>query len=378
MKREEYENWVNKAFSYIKEVCPTVSQLKNVNVGSTQYIPKLDGDIEFVFLGHDAHEGISDDSQIVVSEETKERFFVGNGKPQDWRKDKKWKIWNNLESAFRNVKFDEIMDNGYISDNVLQKTIVTNAVFFNYTGKAEELNSLLKNDIVNNCMKLTGKLIFEVIKPKIVICSSCKLVFLPLINNYNKSIKIEKLHLPGTRKIVMRCKYNDTIILGIPHTSYPVPLSVASFIKNSYLNKEMDYSLCNVQKSKASYDNKKDYAYEVEKEFMNICSSFKQTSKCKYKYLFNDLIQFAVYHGAKNTGDINIVYIGKESDDKLKKKIENLKDYLINEHNFHKPTNGALGYKTFKDYVELSPKEKAQAIFEEMNSIADKIKSLKL
>ena len=51
MKKEDYDNWVEEAYHYIESVYPQVCQLKHVNVGSTQYIPKLDGDIEFVFLG---------------------------------------------------------------------------------------------------------------------------------------------------------------------------------------------------------------------------------------------------------------------------------------------------------------------------------------
>lgn len=54
------------------------------------------------------------------------------------------------------------MDNDYISDDILKKTIVTNALFFTYAndsekGLAKRLNTLLGPDIVNECMKLTGE-----------------------------------------------------------------------------------------------------------------------------------------------------------------------------------------------------------------------------
>ncbi len=245
MKKEDYINWVNDAYQYIEKVYPIVSKLENVNVGSTQYIPKIEGDFELVFLGHDAHEGRADGSPMDITN-AKNRFYKGNSDPICWRKQKEWKIWNNIESAFRNIGFNEIMDNGYISDEILNKTIVTNALLFNYTGKANELNDCLKKDIVNDCMKLAGKLIFDVIKPKMVICSSCSLVFEPLIKNFNTEINYEIITLYGTNKKVMRCQFNDVIVVGIPHTSYPVPRSVAAFVRDSYLGKEIGYTISNI------------------------------------------------------------------------------------------------------------------------------------
>ena len=253
MRQEKYDDWVNEAYQYIKKVYPIVSQLENVNMGSTQYISKIDGDIdiEFVFLGHDAHEGLGIGEKMDITF-AKERFFEGNGNPIYWRKQKEWKIWNNIETAFRRIGFTEIMNNGFISEEKLKRTIVTNALFFNYS-KAnakelnKELNKCVKADIVNECMKLTGKLIFDVIKPKMVICSSCSLVFEPLImnykKNYNKDISYKIFHLEGTKKKVMRCIYNDIIVLGIPHTSYPVPLPVAAFVRDSYLGKDVGYTM---------------------------------------------------------------------------------------------------------------------------------------
>ncbi len=249
MKKGDYENWVEEAYQYIKKVYPQVCQLKHVNVGSTQYIPKLDGDIEFVFLGHDAHEGIIDANETMVITNVKERFYTGNGNPRCWRKLPEWKIWNNIENAFRNIGFNEIMENGYISEEILNKTIVTNALLFNYTERAKDLNDVLKPEIVNECMKLAGKLIFDVIKPKFVICSSCSMVFEPLIMNYNKNnnadLRYDVFHLDGTNKKVMRCVYNGITVLGIPHTSYPVPKAVAAFVRDTYLGKDIGYTMSN-------------------------------------------------------------------------------------------------------------------------------------
>ena len=92
MKKEDYIDWVEEAYQYIKKVYSQVRQLEHVNVGSTQYIPKLDGDIEFVFLGHDAHEGILDANEKMVITNAKERFYTGNGDPRCWRKLPEWKI----------------------------------------------------------------------------------------------------------------------------------------------------------------------------------------------------------------------------------------------------------------------------------------------
>lgn len=250
MEKEEYKKWVEEAYQYIEKVYPQVCQLKHVNVGSTQYIPKLDGDIELVFLGHDAHEGILDANEKMVITNAKERFYTGNGDPRCWRNDPKWKIWNNIEKAFGEIGFNEIMENGNISEEILNKTIVTNALLFNYTERAVDLNAALKANIVNECMRLAGKLIFEVIKPKLVICSSCSLVFEPLIRNYNKNnnadLRYDVFRLDGTKKKVMRCIYNNITVLGIPHTSYPVPKSVAAFVRDSYIGKDIGYTMSNI------------------------------------------------------------------------------------------------------------------------------------
>ena len=139
MSGEEYKKWVDKAYQYIEDVYDRVNKLEYVNVGSTQYIPKLEGDIELVFLGHDAHEGRGVGVELDITN-AKERFYKGNGNPRYWRECPEWKIWNNIESAFRRIGFTEIMDNDYISDEILNKTIVTNAMLFNYSGKAKELN----------------------------------------------------------------------------------------------------------------------------------------------------------------------------------------------------------------------------------------------
>lgn len=252
MRKDDYDKWVEEACQYIKDVSTQVSQMEKVNVGSTQYIPKLEGDIEFVFLGHDAHEGRDEGTSLVINiTDVNKRFYESNGDPRCWRNDSKWKIWRNIEKAFKNIGFNEIMEEGKISEDTLNKTIVTNALLFNYKDKAKELNAelnKLKLDIVNECMRLAGKLIFEVIKPKMVICSSCPLVFEPLINNYKKNhnadIPYEVFRLEGTRKRVMRCVVDcgvdhSVTVLGIPHTSYPVPPSVAAFVRDSYLGKDI-------------------------------------------------------------------------------------------------------------------------------------------
>ena len=126
-------------------------------MGSTQYIPQIEEeiDIEFVFLGHDAHEGIADANEKMVITNAKERFYTGNGNPIYWRNRPEWKIWNNIENAFRNIGFNEIMNNRYISEEILNNTIVTNALLFNYNNKAKELNDILKPCIINECMSLS-------------------------------------------------------------------------------------------------------------------------------------------------------------------------------------------------------------------------------
>lgn len=74
MSEEKYKKWVDKVFQYIEKVYDRVNQLEYVNVGSTQYIPQVDGDIELVFLGHDAHEGRGVGEKLDITN-AKNRFF---------------------------------------------------------------------------------------------------------------------------------------------------------------------------------------------------------------------------------------------------------------------------------------------------------------
>jgi hypothetical protein len=313
MSGEEYKKWVNEAYLYIskKEVYDRVDQIVNANVGSTQYIPKTDGDIEFVFLGHDAHEGRASGEKLDITN-AKNRFFTGNGDPKCWRKLKEWKIWNNIESAFRNVGFNEIMDNGYISDEILKKTIVTNALLFTYGGYAKELNAHLKQDIVNGCMRLTGKLIFDVIKPKMVICSSCPLVFEPLIKNYDANIRYEVFSL-GNRKRVMRYvdKVNDITILGIPHTSYPVPLTVAAFIRDSYLGKDIGHTMSNI-----SYAPSINPMHLRAKELQKMISKNGAKQSIYYNVLYHEYYSTKVDGNYASSKDNIVIDLTPEEDKK--------------------------------------------------------------
>lgn len=249
MKKENYEKWVKDAVHFINETIEKINQhqenekLQCVNIGSTQYLPDFNDeiDVDLVFLGHDAHEGKKPDDKITSNDEIIERFFKGNGKPQEWR-NKVWPIWNNFESLYARVLnmlgYEELVDDVgnkkmVLSEKMLDKLVVTNAVLFNYIDKAEELNYLLGSvdkTIVNECMQLTARLIFDVIKPKLVICSSTNLVYAPLIAQYNKYFKKEVnpniFQIEGRKRLrVGKCeiKHDDgtfTKVIGIPHTSY--------------------------------------------------------------------------------------------------------------------------------------------------------------
>lgn len=82
-----------------------------------------------------------------------------------------------------------------LSEKMLDKLVVTNAVLFNYIDKAEELNYLLGSvdkNIVNECMQLTARLIFDVIKPKLV-----KHLLLQVLNsNRVQQLTITKVDVP--------------------------------------------------------------------------------------------------------------------------------------------------------------------------------------
>ena len=310
MSEEEYKKWVDKAFQYIEKVYDRVNQLANVNVGSTQYIPKIDGDVELVFLGHDAHEGRGENDKLDIAF-AKERFYKGNGDPRYWRKCPEWKIWNNMERALWRVGFTEIMENGLISEEILNKTIVTNALLFTYGGYAKELNTRLKQDIVNDCMKLTGKLIFDVIKPRMVICSSCPLVFEPLIKNYNADIKYEVFSLNGTSRRVMRCKHKDVTVLGIPHTSYPVPLPVAAFVRDSYLGKDMGDTMSNV-----SYSSSINPMHLRAKELQKMISKNGAKQSIYYNVLYHEYYSTKVDGKYVNSNDKIVIDLTPEEDKK--------------------------------------------------------------
>lgn len=388
MSAEEYKKWVDKAFQYIEEVYDRVNQLENVNVGSTQYIPKIDGEIELVFLGHDAHEGRGDGVKLDITN-AKERFYKGNGDPRYWRKCPEWKIWNNMERALWRVGFSEIMKKGLISDKILNKTIVTNALLFTYGGYAKELNSRLKQDIVNDCMKLTGKLIFDIIKPRMVICSSCSMVFEPLIRNYDADIRYEVFSLEGTKKRVMKCVYNDVTVLGIPHTSYPVPLPVAAFVRDSYLGNDIGYTISNIasQSNKLFVESKTPIKPEKLVNIM-IEDSFKKLVRkelCEdgksYKISPNFIVRVtAVHNGLVTIRDcqfrngLNYIKEPIHNQDAIIEHLEK-KGYIVKSEPERKTS---LGNKPFRKYEEWKqgPQYVVLSILKEIDELGPELEEI--
>ena len=372
MRKEEYEKWVEKAFQYITNVYPIVRELKNVSVGSTQYIPKLEGDFELVFLGHDAHEGIADDKHMDISN-AQERFFKGNGDPKCWRMLPEWKIWNNIESAFRKIGFTEIMDNGYISEEILNKTIVTNALLFNYSGKAEELNAKLKPQIVNDCIKLAGELVFDVIKPKLVICSSCDLVFVPLIKNYNPTLYYEVFRLDGTRRKVMRCRMdNGVTVLGIPHTSYPVPLPVAAFVRDAYLGEDIGYTMSNlasIPNDSLSYKHSIDVLHIIELVTTSKDFQLDKIENTSERYSLSDHLLLTITKSGKGyLGIRHKNFNGKFQYPNSKYEFTERYRYLLKEKGWNCDSPVWIATKLIKDYG-CDEDEIAKKVISELDDI---------
>ena len=393
MSGEEYKKWVNEAYQYIKDVYSVVYKLEHVNVGSTQYIPKINGEIELVFLGHDAHEGRGVGEELDITN-AKERFYKGNGDPRYWRECPEWKIWNNIEHALKKVGFTEIIDNEYISDEILKKTIVTNALFFTYENDnekelAKKLNSLLGPDIVNECMKRTGELIFEVIKPRMVICSSCSMVFEPLIKNYNADIKYEVFSLKGTSRKVMRCKHKDVTVLGIPHTSYPVPSPVAAFVRDSYLDNDIDYMISNIasQSNKLFVENKAQIRPEklvnimIEDSFKKLVGKELCEDGKSYKISPNFIVRVtSVHNGLVTIRDCKF----KNGSNYIKEPIHNqgeIIEYLEKKRYIVKSDperKTSLGYKPFRKYEEWKqgPQYVVLSILKEIDELGPELEEI--
>lgn len=306
MEKTHYKCWVKDAVHFINETIEKINQhqdkekLQCINVGATQYLPDFKDiiDVDLVFLGHDAHEGKKPDDKFTSNYGIIKRFFKGNGKPQEWR-NTGWRIWNNFESLYARVLnmlgYEELVDvvgnkKMVLSEKMLDKLVVTNAVLFNYIDKAEELNYLLGSvdkNIVNECMRLTARLIFDVIKPKLVICSSTNLVYAPLIAQYNKYFKKEVspniFQIEGRKRLrVGKCeiKHDDgtfTKVIGIPHTSYQSNLTknVVDFILKENTIGEVGY----VTKSSPSIGQNW------------ICTNkYKQPTKEEVKEIFFEII----------------------------------------------------------------------------------------
>lgn len=229
---QRYKEWALKAFEYMKSIQDEVGQLAGVESGSTQFKPKLDRRLNVVVLGHDAHEGRDADSPLVIGEGAFERFFTGN---KCWNRRHEWRYWASFESALSRVGASAIFGEDFCN------ALVTNAVLFNFTGKAAELNyelgKIKSHQIVNDCMALTSELVFDIIKPKMLICFSNDLIFLPLKRACGDGFSVDapgKFSLPGSRKKVMLGTCNGVRVVSIPHPSYGVSYAVADLIKREF------------------------------------------------------------------------------------------------------------------------------------------------
>lgn len=226
----EYNKWVDKVIGLIKEVGPKI----NLPASSMQSPMIFEKDIDVVFLGHDAHETADRDWIFKLDEKyIRDRFKFGNhygDHPWSGRaSDSKWKIWNNLYEGFRKIGDTRILDNE-------ERFIFTNAVFF--TGDEIQEVNCISGNAVNACMELTRELIFDIIKPKLLVCLSIDDVLVPLSNNNERfNIKLGKFKPNGSKHNVMLAEYKGVRIAGIPHTSGAHGVlgsmtAIAEFLKN--------------------------------------------------------------------------------------------------------------------------------------------------
>ena len=226
MNKKRYEQWVNKVCQFIQEVGPQL----NLNPGAMQSnIEKLgDNNPEIIFLGHDAHEL----GQYEFSPAVRERFFKGN---PYWNTRFEWKIWTNLYNAFKKNGNTQLMDDE-------SKFVFTNAVFFTGDG-VDKVNDKAGVSILDECMKLTSELVFDILKPKVLVCFSVDDVFSPLNKATGVKFNNVKIFKPNDiRHTLALAEYEGVEIIGMPHPSgaHGVMASlptIAQMIQNIYEGK---------------------------------------------------------------------------------------------------------------------------------------------
>ena len=208
----EYNKWVDKVIDFIKEVGREI----NLPASSMQSPMLFNQEIDVVFLGHDAHETPKNPNwSFQLDDESiqyiKKRFKDGNYTWAGRSNDPSWLIWNNLYGGFKKIGATSLLND--------DRLIFTNAVFF--TGDKIEQVNYKTGKAVDACMKFTSELIFDIIKPKLLVCLSIDDVFTPLSNNSEKrfNIILGKFKPKGSKHNVILAEHKGVRIAGIPHTS---------------------------------------------------------------------------------------------------------------------------------------------------------------
>lgn len=201
----KYDAWIDKAIKLMVEV----ASQNNMAASSMQSPMIFDNQVDVVFLGHDANEPFGFDGNI---EKIKNRFKDGNPYWKYRYSDPKWKIWRNMYKGFADYGDTSLLDNE-------KRYIFTNAVFL--TGSKIDLVNSKVGNAVNICMEYTSELIFEIIKPKVLVCFSIDSVLEPLSNNSKErfDFKIKRFRPVNSKYCFTLAEYKGVRIAGVPHIS---------------------------------------------------------------------------------------------------------------------------------------------------------------
>lgn len=203
--------WSDRAAKYYRKAIEDPTNEIDLFFYAFQSPPRSNPDL--LILGLNPHEndtykggcsswGINDMTAKEMMREN-QYWFKKEG-VEDHKGYETWTIWKRLRKLFCGNELQAKLDG----------SVYMNLIFFNTNTFDEFVNKKGSTDVIKEGKELTKDVIFNVIKPKSILCLS-----IPKCFDYIKGDDLENLLPGGKKRLLMKKMINGIPVYGIPHIS---------------------------------------------------------------------------------------------------------------------------------------------------------------
>ena len=208
---EKLHDWSNKAALFCRSVIEDPDYEIDLFFYAFQSPPLSNPDL--LILGLNPHEngtykdgcsawGIKEMTALEMMKEN--QFWLKKEGIKGREGHESWNIWRKLRKLFRENELKLILDS----------SVYMNLIYFNTNNFDEFINKKGSNKVITKCKELTTDVIFNVIKPKSILCLS-----IPKCFDYIKGESLENLLPGGKKRLLMKKMINGVPVYGVPHVS---------------------------------------------------------------------------------------------------------------------------------------------------------------